>query len=252
MSDLGPLGYFLGIEVTSTPDGYYLFQRKYIYDLLDRAGLTDHHSMDTPMELHTCLHAIDSVPLEDPTRCRHLVGSLVYLNITRPDISYVVYILCQFMSTPTSVHYSHLLRVLRYLRSTIDRRLFFSSSSSLQLHAYSNATWGSDPSDFKSLSTYCVLLGSSLIAWKTKKQTVVSRSSAKAELRSLACVTAEVTWLRWLLADFGVAISSTHVQCDSTGAISIAQDPVKHEITKHVGVGCFYVRSAVQAKMVVL
>jgi hypothetical protein len=130
--------------------------------------------------------------------------------------------------------------------------LFFSSSSSLQLHAYSDVTWGSDPSDFKSLSAYCVFLGSSLIAWKTKKQTTVSRSSAEAKLRALACVTIEVTWLQWFLDDFGVAISSTPVHCDSTSAISIAQDPVKHELTKHVGVDCFYVRSAIQDKIISL
>jgi hypothetical protein len=91
-----------------------------------------------------------------------------------------------------------------------------------------------------------------LIVWKTKKQTTVSHSSAEVELRALACVTAEVTWLRWLLADFGVAISSTPVYCDNIGAISIAQNPVKHELTKHVGVDCFYVRSAVQDKIIAL
>jgi hypothetical protein len=99
MSDLDPLTYFLGIEVTSTPDGYYLSQRKYIYDLLNHGGLTDHHSMDTPMELHTSLRDTDGVPLEDPTCYRHLVGSPVYLSITRPNVSYVVHILSQFMST---------------------------------------------------------------------------------------------------------------------------------------------------------
>jgi hypothetical protein len=109
MSDLDPLSYFLRIEVTSTPDGYYLSQGKYIHDLLDHAGLTDHCSVDTPMELHTCLRATDGVPLEDHTRHCHLVSSLVYLGITRPDISYAIHILSQFMSTPTSVHYSHLL-----------------------------------------------------------------------------------------------------------------------------------------------
>jgi hypothetical protein len=115
--------------------------------------------------------------------------------------------------------------------------LLFSSSNSLQLHTYSDAIWGSNPSDFKSLSAYCVFLGSSLIAWKTKKQIAISCSSAEAELRALACVTAKVTWLRWLLVDFGVALSSpTPMHCDSTGAISIAQDPVRHELTKHVGV----------------
>ncbi|WVZ86561.1 hypothetical protein U9M48_033320 [Paspalum notatum var. saurae] len=121
------------------------------------------------------------------------------------------------------------------------------------LYAYSDATWGTDPSDFKSISTYCVFLGS-LISWKTKKQTAVARSSAEAELRALACVTAEVTWLRWLLADFGVAIPSTTVHRDSTatGAISIAQDLVKHQLTKHIDIDCFYIRSAVQDHVVSL
>jgi hypothetical protein len=158
MSYLCPLSYFLGIKVTSTPDDYYLSQIKYIHDLLDRACLTDHCSVDTPMELYTHLRDTNGIPLEDPTRYRHLVGSLVYLDITRPDISYVVHILSQFMSTLTSVHYNHLIHVLRYLCGTMDRCLFFSSYNSLQLHTYYDATWGSDPSDFKSLSAYFVLL----------------------------------------------------------------------------------------------
>ena len=97
------------------------------------------------------------------------------------------------MSAPTQLHYSHLLRVLRYLRGTISRRLFFLRSSSLQLQAYSDATWASDSSDRRSLSAYLVFLGGSLIAWKTKKQVAVSRSSAEAELRALALVTIEIT-----------------------------------------------------------
>jgi hypothetical protein len=133
-------------------------------DILDCAGLTDHRSVDTPMDLHLRLHATDGIPIEDPTRYRHLVGSLVYLDITCPDISYVVHILSQFMSAPTSIHYGHLLRVLRYLHGTIDRLLFFSSTSFLQLSAYYDATWGTDPSDFTSISAYCVFLGSSLVS----------------------------------------------------------------------------------------
>jgi hypothetical protein len=105
----------------------------------------------------------------------------------------------------------------------------------LHLHAYCDAIWGSDPSNFKSLSAYCIFLGSSLIALKTKKQIVVSRSSTEAELHALGCVTAEVTWLKWFLDDFGVALSSSMpVHCDSIGTISIAQDSVKHELAKHV------------------
>ena len=113
--------------------------------------------------------------------------------------------------------------------------------------------WASDHDDRQSLSAYCVFLGSSLIAWKTKKQTAVSRSSAEAELRAMAALTAEVTWLRWLLDDFGVSTTApTPLSSDSTGAISIARDPVKHELTKHIGVDASYTRSQVQDQIVAL
>jgi hypothetical protein len=101
---------------------------------------------------------------------------------------------------------SHIFRVLRYLRETSTRHLFFPCSSSLQLQAYCDATRASDPSDRRSLSAYCVFLGGSLIGWKTKKQIAVSRSSAEVELRAMALVTVEVIWLRWLLEDFGVCV----------------------------------------------
>ena len=120
-------------------------------------------TVETPMELNVHLRDTDGDPLSDPTCYRHLVGSPVYLATTRSDISYPVHILSQFVSAPTSVHYSHLLRVLRYLRGTISHRLFFPRSNSLQLQAYSDATWASDPSDRGSLSAYFVFLGGSLI-----------------------------------------------------------------------------------------
>ena len=254
MTDLGPLRYFLGIEVSSTSDGFYISQEKYIQDLLARAALGDERTIETPMELHVQLRPTDGIPLSDPTRYRHLVGSLVYLAVTRPDISYPVHILSQFVSAPTSVHYSHLLRVLRYLRGTISRRLFYPRSGSLQLQAYSDATWASDPTDRKSLSAYCVFLGGSLIAWKTKKQTAVSRSSTEAELRAIASATAEVKWLRWLLEDFGVsaAAAPTLLSSDSTGAISIARDPARHELSKHIGTDAFFTREAVQEEVIAL
>uniref|UniRef100_A0A0A9DCA1 Reverse transcriptase Ty1/copia-type domain-containing protein n=1 Tax=Arundo donax TaxID=35708 RepID=A0A0A9DCA1_ARUDO len=168
MSDLSLLRYFLEIDVFTIFEGFYLSQEKYI-------------------EL-----------LVDPTRYRHIVGSLVYLDVTRPDISYFVHILSQFVSAPTQLHYNYLLRVLRYLRGTISRHLFLLCSSSLQLQAYSDAIWASDSSDRRSLSAYCVFLGGSLIAWKTKKQIVVSRSSAEAVLRAMPLVTAEVRILVFL------------------------------------------------------
>ncbi|CAM8924230.1 unnamed protein product [Rhodiola kirilowii] len=253
MKDLGPIRHFLGIEFSSTPEGFFLSQEKYIRDLLDRASPSDQRTVDTPMELNVHLRPTDGEPLEDPTRYRHLVGSLVYLGVTRPNISYPVHILSQFVSAPTHLHYSHLLLVLRYLRGSISCHLFFPRSCSFQLRAYSDATWASDHSDRRSLSAYCIFLGGSLIAWMTNKQATVSRSSAEAELRAMALLTTEVTWLRWLLEDFGVTASRpTPLFSDSTSAISIARDPVKHEHTKHIGVDASYMRSQVQDQIIAL
>ncbi|XP_066367989.1 uncharacterized mitochondrial protein AtMg00810-like [Miscanthus floridulus] len=251
MSDLGPLSYFLGIEISHSANGYYLSQSKYIHDLIVRSGITDNRTAATPMDMHLQLRATDGTPLQDPSRYRHLVGSLVYLTVTRPDIAHAVHILSQFVSAPTSVHFGHLLRVLRYLRGTSSRCLFYACDSPLQLHAYSDSTWASDPMDRRSITGYCILLGSSPLAWKSKKQAAVSRSSTEAELRALATTTAEIVWLRWLLADFGISCDApTPLLCDNTGAIQIANDPVKHELTKHIGVDAFFTRSHCHQKTI--
>jgi len=141
MTDLGPLSYFLGIEVSRSDKGYYISQSKYIQDLIARSGITDTRTAVTPMDIHLQLRPTDGTPLEDPARYRHIVGSLVYLTVTRPDIAHVVHILSQFVRAPTSVHFGHLLRVLRYLRGTSSRGLFYAHDNSLQLHAYSDSTW---------------------------------------------------------------------------------------------------------------
>jgi hypothetical protein len=115
------------------------------------------------MELNVHLTPTDGESLEDPTRYRHIVGSLIYLGVTILDISYSVHILSQFISTLTQIHYSHLLRILRYLRGTIFHRLFFSRSSYLQLQTYCDAIWASDPYDCHSLFAYYFFVVSSLL-----------------------------------------------------------------------------------------
>jgi hypothetical protein len=156
------------------------------------------------------------------------------------------------VSAPTSVHFGHLLQVLRYLRGTSSRCLFYANDSPLQLHAYSDATWTSDPSDRHSVTGYCIFLGTSL-TWKSKKQAAVSCSSTGAELRALATTTAEIVWLRWLLANFGLLCDDpTPLLCDNTGAIHIANDPVEHELQKHIGVDAFFIRSHCHQKTIAL
>uniref|UniRef100_A0A2N9F943 Integrase catalytic domain-containing protein n=1 Tax=Fagus sylvatica TaxID=28930 RepID=A0A2N9F943_FAGSY len=243
MKDLGPLSYFLGLEVSSSSDGYYLTQAKYTSDLISRAGITDSKIVDTSIEYNNRLNTHDGEPLPDATLYRQLVGSLVYLTVTRPDISYAVHIVSQFMAAPRSLHYAAVLRILWYLKGTLFHGLHFSSQSSLTLQAYSDADWVGDPTDRRSTTGYCFLLGDSLISWHSKKQSVVARSNTEAEYRALADTTAELLWLRWLLQDLGIDCSTAvPIHCDNRSAIQIAHNNVFHERTKHIEIDCHFVR----------
>ena len=133
MKDLGPLNYFLGLEVSSSADGYYLTQAKYTFDLISRASITDSKIVDTPIEYNCRLNSHDGKSLSDVTFYRQLVESLIYLTVTRPDISYAVHVVSQFMAAPRSPHYVDVLRIFRYLKGTIFDGLHFSSHSSLTL-----------------------------------------------------------------------------------------------------------------------
>jgi hypothetical protein len=147
------------------------------------------------------------------------------------------------MAAPRSTHFSAILRILRYLKGTLFHGLHFSSLSPLELYAYTDADWAGDPTDRRSTTGYCFLLGTSLISWCSKKQSVVARSSTEAEYRALADTTSELLWLRWLLQDMGVTFSSaTPVYCDNRSAIQIAHNDVFHERTKHIEIDCHFVR----------
>ncbi|KAJ9542170.1 LOW QUALITY PROTEIN: hypothetical protein OSB04_028676 [Centaurea solstitialis] len=246
MKDLRKLHYFLGLEVFSDTSGTYLCQAKYISDLLSKAGLSDTKVASTPLEHNLHLTPSAGTPLQDPTRYRQLVGSLVYLTVTRPDIAYAVHTVSQFMATPRSDHYAALLRILRYLKGTMFHGMYFSSTSSLVLRGFSDVDWDSDMTDRRSTTGYCFFLGDSLISWRSKKQSLTVRSSTKAEYRALADTSQELIWLRWLLSDMGAPQKSpTPLWCDNNSAIQIAHNDVFHERTKHIEIDCHFVRQHV-------
>ncbi|KAA0057482.1 putative mitochondrial protein [Cucumis melo var. makuwa] len=243
MKDLGSLNYFLGFEVSRRSDGYLLSQAKYASDLLARSGITNSNTASTPLDPNVHLTPYDGVPLEEVSLYRQLVGSLIYLTVTRPDIAYVVHIVSQFMAAPRTIHFTAVLRILRYIKGTLGHGLQFSSQSSLVLSGYSDADWVGDPTDRRSTTGYCFYLGDSLISWRSKKQSVVSRSSTESEYRALADTTAELLWLRWLLADMGVPQQGpTLLYCDNRSAIQIAHNDVFHERTKHIENDCHFIR----------
>ena len=164
MKDLRHLSYFLGLEITHSTNGLYITQAKYASELLSRVGLTDSKTVDTPVELNAHLTPSGGKPLSNPSLYRRLVGNLVYLTVTRPDISYAVHQVSQYLFAPRSTHYAVVLRILRYLKGTLFHDLFYSAQSPLVLYAFSDADWVRDLTDRKSTTGYCFLLGSSLIS----------------------------------------------------------------------------------------
>ncbi|XP_022151608.1 uncharacterized protein LOC111019520 [Momordica charantia] len=166
MKDLRMMHYFPGIEVAYSPKGYLLSQSNYIADLFDRAHFTENKIVDTPLEPSARYSSSDGVTLSDSSLYRTIVGRLVYLIVTCLDIAHTVHVISQFVTAPTTVQWSAILRILKYLQGTQFQSLLFPSTSSLELRVYSDADWASDPTDRKSTTGLCIFLGDSLISWK--------------------------------------------------------------------------------------
>ncbi|XP_019197088.1 PREDICTED: uncharacterized protein LOC109190944 [Ipomoea nil] len=243
--DLGKPSFFLGIETVDTKGGIVLSQRRYMTDLLGRAGMSDCKPLTTPAAVTKPVTASDE-PFDNLTQYRRIVGALQYLTIRRPDLSFSVNRLCQFMHAPTMDHWALAKRVLRYIKGTLAYGLRISASPTTTIHAYSDSDWAGCPKDRKSTSGYAVFLGDNLISWQSRKQRTVARSSTEAEYKVLADVAAEVTWVVSLLRELGLHDSQpSSIWCDNLGATYLCTNPVFHARTKHVEIDYHFVRDKV-------
>ncbi|XP_062103555.1 uncharacterized mitochondrial protein AtMg00810-like [Humulus lupulus] len=249
LKDLGPLHYFLGIEVHRDETGLYLNQGKYIKELLTRTGMLHLKPCSTPMTADKALSKTDGELLENPTSYRSIIGGLQYLTHTRLDLSFAVKKLSRYLQAPTTAHWSAAKRILRYLKGTIHSGLHIKYSDQLDITGYSDADWACCPDDRKSVAGYCVYLGDTLVSWSSKKQPVVSRSNTESKYRALANVVAEIVWIQSLLKEFAFSLQRTPISwCDNMGASALAANPIYHARTKHIEMDVHLVRDKVLKK----
>ena len=255
IKDLGFLTYFLGVEVVPNKHGLLLSQRRYIMDLLTQTKMQDAKLVLTPIPTSLTLMLTSGSHLLNPTEYRHVVGSLQYLLITRPDIAFAVNKLSQYMHYPTTEHWSFVKRLLRYLVGTIEDSLQLYNDSTLSLHAFSdtslglqafsNGDWATDNDTFYSTSAYVVYLGRNPISWSSKKQRTVARSSTKVEYRSVA--NRVVEFICSLLTDLGILLPNCPIiYCDNIGVTQLCSNPIFHSQMKHVAIDFHFVRDQVQ------
>ncbi|KAL6278328.1 hypothetical protein ACE6H2_021929 [Prunus campanulata] len=250
IKDLGVLKYFLGIEMAASGKGLFLNQRKYVLDLLQEFGMLESKPARTPLDSKLKLD-MEGEPLRDIRYYQRLVGKLIYLTITRPDITYAVSIVSQFMHSPTMLHLNVVKRILRYLKGSVGCGILMRKNDNAQILGYTDADWAGNFLDRKSTTGYCTFVGGNLVTWKSKKQPVIARSSAEAEYRAMASTACELIWLKGLLSDLGVCHNQSMLLfCDNQAALHIASNPVFHERTKHIEVDCHYIRAHVQSKVI--
>jgi hypothetical protein len=251
MKNLGGLKYFLGIEVARSNKGIFLSQRNYILDLLAEVGMLDCKPADTPMIQN---HKLGIDPNQSPAnkeRYQRLVGKLIYLSHTRPDIAYAVSVVSQFMHSPSEEHMEAVMRILRYLKGAPGRGIMFKKYGHSEIAGYTDADWAGSVSDRKSTAGYFTFVGGNLVTWRSKKQNVVTLSSAEAEFRGVVKGICELLWLQRLLTELGFEqTNEMKLFCDNKAAIDISHNPVQHDRTKHIEVDRHFIREKIDSKII--
>ncbi|CAM8943817.1 unnamed protein product [Rhodiola kirilowii] len=188
MSMVGELKYFLGLQVAQDGDGTRVHQQKYVREILKKFGMESAKTCATPMSPNDSLAKYESSLQVDPTLYRGMIGSLLYLTASRPDILFSVCLCARFQADPRETHVKAVKRILRYLKGTDDLFLFYPKGGDLRLMAYTDADYAGCKTDRKSMSGMAQFLGPCLISWGSKKQSSIALSTAEAEyIAATAC-----------------------------------------------------------------
>ncbi|KAJ9545567.1 hypothetical protein OSB04_025274 [Centaurea solstitialis] len=235
----------MGLQIKQSEKGIFINKGKYVHEMLKKFDLTSCTPMKTPMARPLSLDKDSKGKPVDVTLYRGMIGSLLYLTASRPDIMYSTCLCARYQAEPKESHLTAVKQIFRYLKGTPNLGLWYSKDSGFDLTAYSDSDFAGCKIDRKSTTGGCHLLGGKLVSWTSKKQNSVSTSTAEAEYVAAGICCAQVLWLRNQLQDYDIQLSKIPIYCDNTSAIAIANNPVLHSKTKHIEVRYHFIRDHV-------
>jgi transposase InsO family protein len=246
MSMMGELHYFLGLQIHQSKEGIFINQSKYCKELLKKFGMQNAKEISTPMSTSCYLDKDEGGKSVDESKYRGMIGSLLYLTASRPDIMFSVCMCARFQANPKESHLSAVKRIMRYLIGTQNMGLWYPKGTDCTLVGYSDSDFAGCKMDRKSTSGTCHLLGNSLVSWHSKKQASVALSTAEAEYVAAGSCCAQIIWMKQQLSDFGINLKTVPIKCDNTSAINLTKNPILHSRTKHIEIRHHFIRDHVQ------
>ncbi|KAH9704464.1 Integrase catalytic domain-containing protein [Citrus sinensis] len=252
MSMMGELKYFLGLQIKQNEEGIFINQAKYVKDLIKRFGYDNGTAKSTPMSTTIKLDKDEKGKEVDIKTYRGMIGSLLYLTASRPDIMFSVCLCARFQSCPKESHMLAVKRIFRYLIGTINLGLWYPRGTHIDLTCYSDADFAGYKVDRKSTSGTCHFLGHSLVSWFSKKQNSVALSTTEAEYIAAGSCCAQILWMKQTLRDYGIKLDQIPILCDNTSAINLSKNPIQHSRNKHTEIRHHFLRDHVQKGDVVI
>nr|GEU30399.1 copia protein [Tanacetum cinerariifolium] len=215
---------------------------KYVLEILNKYGMESCDPIGTPMEIKDKLDLDQNGTPVDATKYRSIIGALMYLTSSRPDIVHPTCLCARYQAKPTEKHLKEVKKIFRYLWGTVNTGLWYTKDSGFKLTEFSDADYAGCKDTFKSTSGGAQFLGEKLVSWSSKKQDCTALSTAKAEYVSLSACCAQVPWMRTQLTDYGFHFNKIPIYCDSKSAIAICCNPVQHSRTKHIAVRYHFIK----------
>ena len=250
-NDLGIIHRYLGVQFEKASTGLHMHQTEYALSILSLFNMDDCSPSFTPLPEGLVLSKDSGTPPVDAKLYRMLVGKLLFLTKTRPDIAHAVSVVSRFMQHPQETHLQAAKHILRYVRRYPNLGLFYKQGGENYLHGYTDADYGQDIDDRISVGAYIFFIGKSPVSWNSKKQSSTSRSSCESEYRALARCSCEAVWIRRLLGELKVLSNEpTHIFCDNQSSIKLSYNPVFHEKSKHFEIDFHFTRQKVEENII--